>query len=583
MSPTQRRQRASGDLANLGNSSVNPEQRFTAANPCPICDGHKDLLSGVGERCFGFLSSDGRSAICTRDESDRPAGDSGGWVHSLAERPSEAAQTTRTGLGQVEATYTYEAEDGTPLFEVVRFEGKQFRQRRAGSSSWDVSGVRLVPYHLPQVAAAVAGGCTVYVVEGEKDVHAVEAAGGIATCNPGGAKKWRDEYSEHLRSARVVVVRDRDDGPGAEHARIVRRSLLCVAAHVEIVEAAAGKDAHDHLAAGHALGGFAPVPPRFESLHLASYKPEPPEWLYEPLLLAKAYTLVTAGAGVGKTMVALCAMRHVVASGRRVVYLDQENGPDVLVPRARAIGYTDAELDLVSYFPYPSAAASELAELVAEVAAIEPALVIFDAKANFLATAGLDEDSSMDNTAWHGQIVQQLQAAGAAVLDLDHSGHRVEGRPRGSSAKEAVAEASWSLSTDRQFDPDNTATATFTRGLKNRRGALPQEARYKIGGDGHGGFAFDLLTEPDAVDDGRVARRRRIKEDIAKRVCEHWDAHGEALSMSAIGKSVTGQRTEVSELAKDLGNTPGSGFWLITGPRGAVLLRPTIDAQKKAV
>ena len=45
-----------------------------------------------------------------------------------------------------------------------------------------------------RLIAAVQDSRTVYIVEGEKDVQAVERAGGVATCNPGGAGKWRAEY-----------------------------------------------------------------------------------------------------------------------------------------------------------------------------------------------------------------------------------------------------------------------------------------------------------------------------------------------------------------------------------------------------
>jgi hypothetical protein len=39
-------------------------------------------------------------------------------------------------------------------------------------------------YRVTKVVQAVADGADIYVVEGEKDVHAVEAAGGVATCCP---------------------------------------------------------------------------------------------------------------------------------------------------------------------------------------------------------------------------------------------------------------------------------------------------------------------------------------------------------------------------------------------------------------
>jgi hypothetical protein len=48
--------------------TVTASQRFTARNPCPICGGHNLLPSGRRIRCYGFLSSDGRYAHCTRAE-----------------------------------------------------------------------------------------------------------------------------------------------------------------------------------------------------------------------------------------------------------------------------------------------------------------------------------------------------------------------------------------------------------------------------------------------------------------------------------------------------------------------------------
>jgi hypothetical protein len=53
-----------------------------------------------------------------------------------------------------------------------------------------VKGVRLVPYRLPAVLTAA----RVFVVEGEKDVQSIEKLGLVATCNAGGAGKWRDDY-----------------------------------------------------------------------------------------------------------------------------------------------------------------------------------------------------------------------------------------------------------------------------------------------------------------------------------------------------------------------------------------------------
>jgi hypothetical protein len=166
------------------------------------------------------------------------------------------------GSSERERVYSYVDETGELLFEVVRLAGKRFRQRRpdgAGGWVWNLDDVRRVLYRLPSVLEAIAAGETVYLAEGEKDVEALAAAGLVATCNPGGAGKWREEFSETLREAsRLVVVADRDE-PGREHARKVAASLRGIGVcDVSVVEAAEGKDAADHLAAKFPLTAFVP-------------------------------------------------------------------------------------------------------------------------------------------------------------------------------------------------------------------------------------------------------------------------------------------------------------------------------------
>lgn len=157
--------------------------------------------------------------------------------------------------------YHYVDENGHLLFQVVRKTGKRFRQRRPDSDggwAWSLGDVRRVLYNLPDVLDAARQGGTVWVVEGEKDAEAVGRTGEVGTCNPGGAGKWRKEYGDSLRGAHVVVVADKDE-PGYRHAYEVATSLEGVAASVRMVEAATGKDAADHLAAGHGLDEFVPL------------------------------------------------------------------------------------------------------------------------------------------------------------------------------------------------------------------------------------------------------------------------------------------------------------------------------------
>jgi AAA domain len=171
----------------------------------------------------------------------------------------------RNGAGPAdtrpEATYDYVNAAGELLFQVVRFPGKQFRQRRpddGGGWIWKLGDVERVLYRLPRVLEAIAQEQTVYVVEGEKDVHAAERASAVATTNPGGAGKWRESYSAQLRDAAIVVVADTDE-PGLRHAREVVGSLQGEARSVELVAPLESKDLSDHLAAGHTLAELRPL------------------------------------------------------------------------------------------------------------------------------------------------------------------------------------------------------------------------------------------------------------------------------------------------------------------------------------
>ena len=132
--------------------------------------------------------------------------------------------------GALEREYTYVDEYGEILFAIERYEGKQFLQKRPNGSGWvhNLNGVRRVLYRLPQVLAA----SHVIITEGEKDADAVDALGLRApdgtryavTTNPGGAGKWKDEYSTVLRGKKIMLLYD-CDAPGMAHADEVRGSI----------------------------------------------------------------------------------------------------------------------------------------------------------------------------------------------------------------------------------------------------------------------------------------------------------------------------------------------------------------------
>lgn len=155
------------------------------------------------------------------------------------------------GRRRIVATYDYQDPGGRLLYQVVRYDPKDFRQRRpkpGGGWIWNMRGIEPVPYRLPDILAADPSR-PVVIVEGEKDVDALAAVGIIATTNHGGAGKWTATHAKHLAGRNVVILPDADE-PGERHAQAVALSLQGIAASVRLVRLPTGKDASEWLAAG---------------------------------------------------------------------------------------------------------------------------------------------------------------------------------------------------------------------------------------------------------------------------------------------------------------------------------------------
>ena len=276
--------------------------------------------------------------------------------------------------GEMIARYPYQDESGKLLFEVVRYEPKDFRQRRPdgkGGWTWSLNGVRRVPYNLPEAIKAE----DVLILEGEKDVETARKLGIIATCNPGGAGKWRPEYSEILRGKRVTVICD-SDAPGVAHGRQVAQSLLGIAREVKLIEAMPlCKDLSefceklpDDATRRQMIEALIADAPELTAADVAKWQPakgsgltltrlgdliaEPEEqvpWLLEGILPAGGLGLLAAKPKVGKSTLARC-LALAVASGEpfldrptlkgAVIYLALEEKRSEVRAHFRAMGAT---------------------------------------------------------------------------------------------------------------------------------------------------------------------------------------------------------------------------------------------------
>jgi 5S rRNA maturation endonuclease (ribonuclease M5) len=257
--------------------------------------------------------------------------------------------------------YEYLDERGVMLFESLRMEPKTFRQRRPvnGGWEWNLHGVRLVLYNLPAVVEAE----TVYVVEGEKDVITMrEKFGRIATTNPMGAGKWKDEYSESLRGKVVVVIPD-NDKPGLEHAHKVAASLHGIAKHVAICQLPEKvKDVSDWPFSKDAFIEYldqfsvAWTPPIGGGIgcsvaELFTAQEQKVDWLVWPLLAPGFATILDALPKMGKTefwlrgILASLQGKHFLGyptRPARVIYVSEQSRGS-LATQMRYIGFTGQE------------------------------------------------------------------------------------------------------------------------------------------------------------------------------------------------------------------------------------------------
>jgi putative DNA primase/helicase len=171
------------------------------------------------------------------------------------EQPPKANGKDRAGKRKIVVEeYPYRNEVGEVAFVVERREflnpdgtfvvkdgkhKKTFRQKRPDPDhpgAWinNVDGVPVIPYQLPQVLEAIASDRPVLIVEGERKADLLAEWNVTATCNAGGAGKWRAEHSEFLRGADAVLLPDNDEA-GYRHVDLIGTSLNGIAARIRVL------------------------------------------------------------------------------------------------------------------------------------------------------------------------------------------------------------------------------------------------------------------------------------------------------------------------------------------------------------
>lgn len=342
----------------------------------------------------------------------------------------------------VVAEYRYTDEQGEILYVVERLDPKGFRQKRPdgrGGWIWNLNGTRRVLYNLPEVLAAQ----DVFVVEGEKDCGTARSLGLIATCNSGGAGKWREEYCGTLRGKRVYVIADAD-GPGRKHADQIAASLLTRVESLRVAELPGAKDLTEWVRDGGTrdvlLAWFNECVPQWEKPKtdnaagfsltrlgdLLSRPDLPVEYVLENRLVAGTVSLLVAKPKVGKSTLArnLCLA---VARGEdflglktkvgECIYLALEEREEDIRGDFRVMGADGSEPIFVHAAMAPVEGIFALCDLIRQR---RPVLVVVDPL--FRLAHIRDEKAYAETYAALGPLIDVARSAGTHVLLTHHAG-----------------------------------------------------------------------------------------------------------------------------------------------------------------
>jgi AAA domain len=423
----------------------------------------------------------------------------GAWLRWLGEqglredsRPNGGDTTTATATA---AEFDYRDESGELLFQVVRTKDKKFLQRQRVKGEWiyNVNGVRNVPYRLREL---IASDGTVFIPEGEKHVDALRRLKLVATCNVGGAGKWKPELNQHLKGRDVVLLPDNDEA-GRKHVNLVGAGLRGTAARVRVLALPGLKpkgDVIDWLEAGGdkeqllALVEKAPdwEPPSETALALPTVKhgdapPLPPRWLVRNRIPETGAGLLSGQWGTHKTFLLLDMAAHIMMrwswTGEPtyrqcgILLLAPEGAGSIAMRLAALVEHMMApragnpdmfherlERKPVSLTRLPIEWASTMPLLLAK----EDPLPILTATAlaahqRFTREFGLplgligidtmstgagwtDENDNAEAAKVMAKLRDLSAGTGAVVVGVDHLGKNAEAGSRGASAKEANAD-----------------------------------------------------------------------------------------------------------------------------------------------
>ncbi len=358
------------------------------------------VASGHGVLCPGPGHSAGDRSLSVTPSA---AASDGFLVHSFAGDSSIACKDyVRAKLSQPEfkpngpvkpakkTYFDYHDADGAVVYQVERTDyyggsKKTFRQRRPdgnGGWLWNLKGVHPVPYRLPELIEALAHDRTVAIVEGEAKVDLLWSWNISATCNSGGARKWKAGHSAYLSGADIIILPDNDQA-GRLHLDAVAVSLSEVGASVRVLDLPGLPPKGDIIDWANAGGTVEQIhalieneatpwePSERESVNAkpncarsngetilikaSGIAPEPIAWLWKYWLARGKLHIIAGAPGGGKTTIYL-SFAAIISSGATwpdgtrakagnvLIWTSEDGHADTIIPRLTRMG---ADLDRI--------------------------------------------------------------------------------------------------------------------------------------------------------------------------------------------------------------------------------------------
>ena len=117
-------------------------------------------------------------------------------------------------------------------------------------------------------------------------------------------------------------------------------------------------------------------------------------------------------------------------------------------------------------------------------------LAVFDASADFVASADPDENAGTASTLWVKTFVDPIRLHGGTAVVVDHvvTSGESRGYAVGSRAKKAKAKLVWEFAKKKDFSATEMGRAVVTKVKDNLSTGAPKVHTLDLGGDSDGGF-----------------------------------------------------------------------------------------------